>query len=333
MEYLIESGKKWLQKIRKNNGFKQWLIITVKTSISLFFIVLVMQKIDFSQLSFIMKNISVCILLWMLLINYLITFFIALRWYFILDDFKKEISFLYVWKLSLIGLYFNVLLPTGTGGDAVKILYITRGRKEKLKLGTSVLFDRFIGSSTIVVMAIISLLSYEKNLPAKLKIVLLSLLILVLFIWLLILWDKLAILVGKIFPAKLRQKLKAFYSHLRNYGIKRRVLIKAIFASVTVQILSIYIQYFAATFVSLKGYSPVPFPLFFVFIPIIWLSAIVPSIGGLGIREYGYLFFFQSYMGKDSALAMALINLMLILTQALLGALIFLFFRQSHQSS
>lgn len=312
---------------------KKFLGIILKVSISLFFIYLVIKKIEFSQFLYILKNVSPEILIWMLLLNYLVTFFIGLRWYFVLDDFKNEITFFNVWKLSLIGLYFNVLLPTGTGGDAVKILYITHNQKEKLKLGTSVIFDRFIGSSTIVAMAIISLLLYEKNLPVKLKIVLVSLLVLVLFIWLLIVWNKLAILTGKIFPFKLRQKLKAFYSNLRDYGIKSRILIKAVCASIAVQILSIYIQYLAASLVSSTGYSPVPFFLFFVFIPLIWLSAIVPSIGGLGIREYGYIFFFKSYMGNDAAAAMSVINLMLILTQAILGGLIFLFFRPSHQNS
>lgn len=322
-----------MQITRKNKKMKKLSVIILKASISLFFIILVVRKIDFSQFLQILKNVSPHILVWVLVLNYLVTFFIALRWYFILDEFKDKISFFDVWKLSLIGLYFNVLLPTGTGGDAVKIFYITRQQKEKLKLGTSVIFDRFMGSSTIVVMAIISLLFYEKNLPVKLKIVLTSLLILVLLIWLIILWDRLAILTGKIFPYKLRQKLKVFYESLKGYGIKGRVLIKAMFASITVQIISIYIQYLAALLVSSKGYSPVPFPLFFVFIPIIWLSAMVPSIGGLGIREYGYVFFFKSYMGVNAAIAMSVINLMLIITQALLGGLIFLFFHRYRQGS
>lgn len=307
--------------------------IILKAFVSLFFIFLVLRKIDFSQLLYILKNVSVGVLIWMLLINYVITFFIALRWYFILDDFKKEISFLNIWKLSLIGLYFNILLPTGAGGDAIKILYITRQQKEKLKLGTSVIFDRFIGSSTIVAMAIISLLSYEKHLPVKLKVVLASFLIFVLFIWLLLVWNNLAVITGRIFPFKVRQKLKVFYNHLRDFGIKGGVLMKAISASIVVQILSIYVQYIAASLVSPSGYSPIPFPLFFVFIPVIWVSALVPSIGGLGIREYGYLFFFKSYIGNDAAVAMSLINLMLILAQAFLGGLIFLFSRQDRRGS
>jgi len=83
--------------------------------------------------------------------------------------------------------------------------------------------------------------------------------------------------------------------------------------------------------ISPAGTSPVPFPLFFIFIPIIWLSAMVPSLGGLGIREYGYLFFFKPYIGQEAAIAMALINLVLIFFQALLGGVIFLFLRPGRQ--
>ncbi|MCM8821499.1 MAG: flippase-like domain-containing protein [Candidatus Omnitrophica bacterium] len=306
--------------------------IALKSCVSIFFIFLVLRKINFFELGGIFKNVSIPALIWMFTVNYAITFFIALRWYFILDEFKEKISFFNVWKLSLIGLYFNILLPTGTGGDAVKILYITRNHQEKLRLGTSVIFDRFIGSSTIIAMAIISLLSYEKNLPAKLKITLALLLIVVLSIWLLIFWDRLAVLTGRIFPYRLRQKLKIFYNHLRDYGINSRVLINAICTSIFVQILSIYVQYLAAELVSPVSGTSIPFQLFFIFIPIIWLSSIVPSLGGLGIREYGYLFFFNPYLGKDAAIAMSLINLMLILAQAIAGGLIFLFFRPDRQN-
>ncbi len=307
--------------------------IILKVFVSIFFIFLVFKKVNFFELTGIFKNVSIFTLIWMLTLNYLITFFVALRWYSVLDEFRREITFSNIWKLSVIGMFFNVLLPTGTGGDAVKILYITRNHHQKLKAATSVVFDRFIGSSTIVAMAIISLLSYEKNLPAKLKIMFASLLVLLLFVWLLIMWDRPAAVIGGIFPVKLRQKFVAFYNHLREYGINSRILTRSICASIAVQILSIYVQYLAASVVYQSDGMPVPFPLFFVFIPIIWLSAIVPSLGGLGIREYSYLFFFQPYLGKDAAIAMSIINLMLILSQALLGGLVFLFFRQGHRDS
>lgn len=307
--------------------------IILKTVVSLFFIYLVTRAIDFSKTFEILKNVDLTFLFFILILNYIVTFFIGLRWYYILQMFNEKLSFLGVWKLSLIGLCFNIILPTGTGGDAVKILYITKNQKEKLKAATSVVFDRFIGSSTIVLMAIISLLSYEKNLPVKLKIVLSSLLILVLLIWLVILWEKLAIFIARIFPYKIRQKLKAFYNHLRFYSINTKMLTKAVLASFAVQILSVYIQYLCAMLVSPTGNSPVPFFLFFVFIPIIWLSAIVPSLGGLGIREYGYLFFFKSYTGENAAIALAILNLFLIFSQAVLGGLIFLFFHLFRQEN
>jgi len=310
---------------------KRFLSIFLKTVISVIFIFLVIRKVDISAMATILKHVNIYSLLWILFLNYTITFFMALRWYYILYEFREKLSFFNVWKLSLVGLFFNVLLPTGAGGDAVKILYITKGENEKLKLGTSVIFDRFIGSSTIVLMAIISLLTYQRNLPGKLKITLVFLLILVLFIWLLILSDKLAVFTGKIFPGKIRQKLKIFYTHLRNYGINGKILTGSIFTSIFVQLLSIYVQYLCSILVSQSSFSPVPFHLFFVFIPMIWLSSMIPSLGGLGIREYGYLFFFHSYLGKDAAVALSIINLLLIFSQAFLGGLIFLFFRPSRQ--
>ncbi|HOK79473.1 MAG TPA: lysylphosphatidylglycerol synthase transmembrane domain-containing protein [bacterium] len=307
---------------------KRLVSIFIKVFVSGFFIFLITKKIDIPQMIEILQNVDVPFFIVIILINYVVTFFMALRWYFILDEFRKKMPFAKVWQLSLIGMYFNIILPTGAGGDAVKIFYITRNQEEKLKLGTSVIFDRFIGSSSIIFMAILSLLYYQGHLPQKLKITLVFLFILALSVWLLIVWDKLAILTGKLFPRRIREKLRAFYNHLRDYGINRRVFTNAFLASMAVQVISIYVQYLCVILISHADKAFVPFPLFFIFIPIIWLSAMIPSLGGLGIREYGYLFFFKPFIGQEAAIAMALINLFLIFSQAFLGGLIFLFLRQ-----
>ncbi len=318
--------------VGNNNKVKRYLIVILKVFVSIFFIYLVARKVDISAMGSILKGVSIPSLLWILLVNFVVTVFIALRWYFILHDFRGKWSFPEIWKLSLIGLYFNVLLPTGTGGDAVKIIYLTRNQQERLKLGTSVVFDRFIGSSTIIFMAVAGVLFYERYLPAELKISITGIFIFVLIVWILILNDRFVVPIGKLFPSVIRQNLKAFYIHLRDYGINSRILFSAIITSIVVQILSVYAQYLSAILVS-SAEMRIPFPMFFVFIPIIWLSAIVPSLGGLGIREYGYLFFFRFYLGKDAAIALSLINLLLIFSQALLGAIVFLFFRSKHQDA
>ncbi|HOC02406.1 MAG TPA: lysylphosphatidylglycerol synthase transmembrane domain-containing protein [Candidatus Ratteibacteria bacterium] len=311
---------------------KRYLSTFFKAVVSIFFVYLVARNVDVSAIGSIFKNVSIPFLLWILFMEFLVTVLIAFRWYLILYDFKEKWSFFEIWKLSLIGLYFNILLPTGSGGDAVKIIYLTRNQQERLKLGTSVVFDRFIGSSTIVFMAILGIFFYSRYLPEKLKITITGLLVLVLVVWVIILSDRFASFIGSLFPSIIRDKLRAFYNHLRDYGINFPILLKVIIASMIVQILSVYVQYLSAILVS-QTKMTMPFPLFFVFIPIIWLSAAVPSLGGLGIREYGYLFFFGPYLGKDTAIALSLINLLLIFFQAFLGAIAFLFFRSKHQVS
>ena len=136
---------------------KRYLSTFFKAVVSIFFVYLVARNVDVSAIGSIFKNVSIPFLLWILFMEFLVTVLIAFRWYLILYDFKEKWSFFEIWKLSLIGLYFNILLPTGSGGDAVKIIYLTRNQQERLKLGTSVVFDRFIGSSTIVFMAILGI--------------------------------------------------------------------------------------------------------------------------------------------------------------------------------
>ena len=53
----------------------------------------------------------------------------------------------------------------------------------------------------------------------------------------------------------------------------------------------------------------------------------IPSLGGLGVREFSYLYFFAAYIGRENAIALSLINLSLIMIQSLTGGIVFLLHR------
>jgi len=69
--------------------------------------------------------------------------------------------------------------------------------------------------------------------------------------------------------------------------------------------------------------------LFFLYIPLIWASSLIPSIGGLGVREFSYVFFFTPSLGRQKAVALSLLVLTSIVLQSCAGAIVFLFFRRT----
>jgi len=103
---------------------------------------------------------------------------------------------------------------------------------------------------------------------------------------------------------------------------EKKFIFFSIISSFFLQCISILINFIVASGI-MRNFS-IPISVFFVYIPLIWLSTIIPSIGGLGVREFSYVFFFKSYMGKENAFALSLIFLLSIFIQAIIGSIIFL---------
>ena len=229
-----------------------------KIFVSCLFLYFVIKRIEFHSLAAIFRHSAKTPLIIIFFLNYILTVFLALRWRTVLTAFRitpeaagdsvpyENPGFLHIWKLTLIGLFFNVFLPTGAGGDAIKIYYLTRNEKEKLKLAVSVLFDRFVGSCSVILMGLAAVILYWNRLPSKAVIAILSIFVLVVAGWLLIFWNELAILIGKIIPKGIKEKLRTFYDYVRHYGFNVKIIVTATVISFLLQAISIYMQYFAA---------------------------------------------------------------------------------------
>jgi uncharacterized protein (TIRG00374 family) len=114
-------------------------------------------KLDFQSLK--------SLLHWqILLIGFLINAFnIVLtneRWMMFLKSQKLEMKRTIVLKLSLIGLFFNFIVPGGVGGDIVKGFYAsTQNPEARLKTAVTVAMDRLIGLYSMILMALVALIA------------------------------------------------------------------------------------------------------------------------------------------------------------------------------
>jgi uncharacterized membrane protein YbhN (UPF0104 family) len=81
----------------------------------------------------------------------------AARWHCILSARNESPGFRSLFLITLVGLFFNQVLPTGVGGDAVRAW---RCRMLGMRLGIavrSILLDRAAGYATIVILGIAGL--------------------------------------------------------------------------------------------------------------------------------------------------------------------------------
>ena len=104
------------------------------------------------------------------------------------------------------------------------------------------------------------------------------------------------------------------------------MIFSAIGVCITLQALSIIAQYIMAVAL-FKGVPPIGPGIFFLYIPLIWVAALVPSLGGLGVREFSYVLLFSASMGKEKSFALALLVLFSLILQAFIGAIIFFTFK------
>lgn len=247
---------------------------------------------------------------------------LAWRWKIITLD--NKLPFFFLLRLTFIGMFFNNFLPTGAGGDVVKGYYLLKGSEKKLDLGISIFMDRLVGTLSIMTMGYVALLFF----PYPLRIAIYPIIIIyifILFFLLIFAWPGLGRIFGKVLffyaRGKPTESIRRLYYGLHNYLQNPLPLLQALCVSFGGQLLIIIANYLVA--LGLK--APVPLPSFFISIPLIWSFTAVPSLGGLGVRETGYLFFFQGQMGRENAFALSLVILGFALFNSIIGGLIYFF--------
>jgi len=93
--------------------------------------------------------------------------------------------------------------------------------------------------------------------------------------------------------------------------------------SFVLQSISIFTQYLMGLSLFHNSFFSPNLKIFFIYVPIIWVATLIPSLGGLGIREFSYVFFFTPYFGKDKSFALSILVLFSVIIQSFIGAIIF----------
>jgi uncharacterized protein (TIRG00374 family) len=78
----------------------------------------------------------------------------AFRWQLLMKVQGVSLSWFRVWQLVMIGMFYNLFLPGGTGGDLVKIFYAVReAPKSKSAVFLSVVVDRLAGMFALIIVS------------------------------------------------------------------------------------------------------------------------------------------------------------------------------------
>lgn len=227
----------------------------------------------------------------------------AYRWKILLDALGLETRLSRLTALYFIGMFFNNFLPTGVGGDVVRVYELARHSAKPAQAVGTVLVDRATGLLGLFLMAVLALpFSYRLIGPE----VAAAILILSALGWggaALVLkrdwlerWGLLRLV------ARIRQ-LEEVYESV--YACGPRAAAGALAASLVYNVLLIAINYLIALSLGVR----VSVWYFLAFVPIISFLLVLPiSLSGLGLREGGYVYLFaQAGVSAPLALTMSLI--------------------------
>ncbi len=219
-----------------------------------------------------------------------------------------------VYRASAIGLFFNNVLPSSVGGDAVKVLVLKRRSNVSwAALLTASLADRLIGLGILLLAALVYLLfkPMESNMhlfenasggmPVELSWIVFSSLLLFILIF--------------------RKKIKAFLRQMLEAASKYdlRSLSLAVFFAILFQGLRVISLYFYLRFYNYRIALP---DLLFVISVVSVVSMIPISVGALGVRENILTWGLALYgVPLSASVGLALISRVIFVLLSLVGAI------------
>lgn len=231
-------------------------------------------------------------------------------------------------QLSFIGYFFNNFMPTAVGGDIVKAYYAHRQTGQTAKSFISVFMDRFIGLFTFICLATLALILSWKNIDIGLKKIVLIFAFAGTAIFFIILNGSVAKVVlsmlSKFKLWNIGERISRVYRAAHEYKNKKGIIFAAIGVSLAAQS-----TYFLVVYLFSKSVgSGLHLGTIFLIMPIVCVITMLPSLGGLGLREGAIVAFFGPLMGTDKAFSMSILLLAMLLVLSLIGGLIYAFASQ-----
>lgn len=244
------------------------------------------------------------------------------RWRIFLNAQRVRASLPKLISLYLIGLFFNLVLPSGFGGDVVRIYELSQYSSRTASSITTVFMDRLSGFLALFAIATLALTFSYRLVPPEVGVTIIAIFLASL------------LGTGALFSRPLWRRLKGLpilSSLARREGVKELYLsaqsytltpfVEALSLSFAFNLILVFMNYLAALSFGVR----ISFWYFLLFIPIISFLLVLPiSLSGLGVREGAYIYLFSRVgVPSSSALAISLSVYAVSVATGLIGALIY----------
>jgi uncharacterized protein (TIRG00374 family) len=307
--------------MRLDEKTRSRLFDLLKIVVSVGFLALLLSRADLGQVLQRLKDMQVPFFLGALALYIAGELVRGYRWGVLLWSLGVQVRWRRLAGLYFVGSFYNLVLPTGFGGDVVKVLELSRDAGASAAI-SSVVVERFSGLFVLFLLAAMALIgSYQLVPPMVVVAILVATLLSLILVALLVQrtwierWGR-TLHLDRLF--RRFAILRNLYQSLGLYS--RKALARATGVALLFNLMQILANILLARAVGIH----VPVAYFFLFVPIIAVSTMLPSLGGLGVREGAYvLLFTQVGVDHDHALALALARDLTLISLGLIGAVIY----------
>jgi len=302
----------------------------LKVAISLGLILFLLSRIDVHALA---QNLAHANRWWLTATVILFALSIllrTLRWRVLTDARGMGVPF---WRLArwyYIGAFFNTLLPTGFGGDVAKSVYLAKETGDAGGAVGTVVLDRFLGILVLLGIGALAAPFSRASISVWVQLFVIGIFLAALVgFWVLrqkswIRWlhrQALALLpAGVSRRIEGMESLRSLYFALQDYD--NRTLARAIAVSFLFNLLWVLINVTAGLALGVSA----SLLDYLVFVPLVSLALLIPSIGGIGVRELSYVgLFTQVGVPAETAFAMSIVIYLATVITGLIGGVLMLF--------
>lgn len=302
--------------------------IALRLIITCLLLYLVLRRIDFDNIFNLLKNANMGFL-WAAFCGYIVVYSLcALRWHWLLYEHNIKISYARTLAYYLIGFFYNNFLPTVIGGGVVRAFYAGRNGKNH-EAFSSMLVEIIIGGWTLIFYTLVVSVLWDSSLMNRNIILSMFAVFIVVSIGLYLFFEpkfmqKFRILIDKVRIFNLGDRLKNLYNAMCIYKDKKFSIVRVIAASFLLQIIIGVINLFIGLALGFK----LPVMSYMTYPAIIGIITTIPiTINGLGVREWGYKFFFSHLSGLtlEQAVILSLLFWFIGVISSLIGGIIFPF--------
>jgi len=306
--------------------------LLLKAIVTVILLGILAWEVDLRKLLSVLLSANLSLLALATLIQISIMFLGVARWQVILRSFNMSPGFSPLTKITFIGLFFSVFLPSSIGGDFFRAYYLSRREHRGMSTTlTSTFLERSAGLCALLALGIFF--------AARRRMVVegVPLFYLLLVIGIAYVGVNVAIFnpwihrhITRLFQyfklENIESKLELVYGGLLSLRKNKMAIAACLALSLVIQFVAVVIMWIVALAIGVKA----PFLIFLVFIPIVNLTIMIPlTINGFGLREGVYLLLFREIgLPDETAVTLSLLNFVVVTLASLPGAVAYSFYKK-----